>query len=106
MTAATFKYFRRYYEIIDQTGSRSRSRRRRRRRICGRLFGSDRVLPWKLPLHARMLTCCDHLNAGGFQMAALAAFFSSLHKTLVAGVVLLIVLIVLVGLLTGQFIKL
>jgi uncharacterized membrane protein len=38
-------------------------------------------------------------------MAALAAFFSSLHKTLVAGVVLLIVLIVLVGLLTGQFIK-
>src|SRR5215467_14069249 len=42
----------------------------------------------------------------GLQMAAIAAFFSSLHKTLVAGVVLLIVLIVLVGLLTGQFIKL
>src|SRR5262245_44513442 len=39
-------------------------------------------------------------------MAAISAFFSSLHKTLVAGVVLLIVLIVLVGLLTGQFIKL
>jgi uncharacterized membrane protein len=39
-------------------------------------------------------------------MAAIAAFFSSLHKTLVAGVVLLIVLIVLVGLVTGQFIKL
>src|SRR5216684_5305292 len=39
-------------------------------------------------------------------MAAIAAFFSSLHKTLVAGVVLLIALIILVGLLTGQFIKL
>jgi uncharacterized membrane protein len=39
-------------------------------------------------------------------MAALAAFFSSLHKTLVAGVVLLIALILVVGLITGQFIKL
>ena len=42
----------------------------------------------------------------GFQMTAISAFFSSLHKTLVAGVVLLVILIVLVGLLTGQFIKL
>src|SRR5262245_60397659 len=54
----------------------------------------------------------DHANVlrstpcrGSFQMTAIAAFFSSLHKTLAAGVVLLIVLIVLVGLVTGQFIK-
>ena len=35
----------------------------------------------------------------------MVAFFQSLHKTLAAGVVLLIVLIVLVGLIGGQFIK-
>ncbi len=39
-------------------------------------------------------------------MAALAAFFQSLEKTLTAGVVLLIVIIILAGLITGQFIKL
>ena len=39
-------------------------------------------------------------------MAAIAAFFSSLHKTLVAGIVLLIALIILVGLITGNFIRL
>ena len=39
-------------------------------------------------------------------MAALAAFFQNLHKTLVAGVVLLIVIIILVGLISGQFIRL
>src|SRR5260370_7671943 len=54
-----------------------------------------------------MVSCWDHRHAEGvFQMAAIVAFFSSLHKTLVAGVVLLIVLIVLLGLVTGQFIKL
>jgi uncharacterized membrane protein len=36
----------------------------------------------------------------------MVAFFQSLEKTLAAGVVLLIALIVVVGLLTGQFIKL
>jgi uncharacterized membrane protein len=36
----------------------------------------------------------------------MVAFFQSLHKTLAAGVVLLIAIIVLVGLITGQFIKL
>jgi len=35
----------------------------------------------------------------------MAAFFQSLHRTLVAGVVLLIVIIILVGLLSGQFIR-
>ena len=39
-------------------------------------------------------------------MAAIAAFFTSLHKTLVAGVVLLIAIIIAVGLCTGTFIKL
>jgi len=39
-------------------------------------------------------------------MAALAAFFQNLHKTLAAGVVLLIVIIILVGLISGQFIRL
>src|SRR5216684_8643796 len=39
-------------------------------------------------------------------MAAIAAFFTSLHKTLVAGVVLLIAIIIVVGLCTGTFIKL
>jgi len=38
-------------------------------------------------------------------MAAIAAFFTSLHKTLVAGVVLLIAIIIVVGLSTGTFIK-
>jgi len=38
-------------------------------------------------------------------MAAIAAFFTSLHKTLVAGVVLLIAIIIVVGLCTGTFIK-
>ena len=36
----------------------------------------------------------------------MVAFFQSLHKTLAAGVGLLIVLIILVGLIGGQFIKL
>jgi uncharacterized membrane protein len=36
----------------------------------------------------------------------MVAFFQSLHKTLVAGVVLLIIIIGLAGLLTGHFIKL
>jgi len=36
----------------------------------------------------------------------MVAFFQSLHKTLAAGVVLLIVLIILVGLISGQFIRL
>ena len=36
----------------------------------------------------------------------MAAFFSSLHKTLAAGVILLIAIIIVVGLLTGHFIKL
>ena len=36
----------------------------------------------------------------------MAAFFQSLHKTLTAGVVLLIVIIILAGLLTGRFIRL
>ncbi len=35
----------------------------------------------------------------------MVAFFQSLHKTLVAGVVLLIAIIVLLGLLTGRFVK-
>jgi len=35
----------------------------------------------------------------------MAAFFQSLHRTLVAGVVLLIVIIILVGWLSGQFIQ-
>ena len=35
----------------------------------------------------------------------MAAFFQSLEKTLTAGVVLLIALIIVVGLVTGQFIK-
>src|SRR6476469_9518787 len=35
----------------------------------------------------------------------MVAFFQSLHKTLAAGVVLLIVLIILVGLIGGQFVK-
>ena len=35
----------------------------------------------------------------------MAAFFQSLEKTLIAGVVLLIALIIVVGLVTGQFIK-
>src|SRR5262245_65857714 len=35
----------------------------------------------------------------------MAAFFQSLHRTLIAGVVLLIVIIILVGLLSGQFIR-
>ena len=39
-------------------------------------------------------------------MATLAAFFQNLHKTLAAGVVLLVVIILLVGLLSGQFIRL
>ena len=39
-------------------------------------------------------------------MATLAAFFQNLHKTLAAGVVLLIVLIILVGLFSGRFIGL
>ena len=39
-------------------------------------------------------------------MPAIAAFFASLHKTLVAGVVLLIAIIILVGLIGGQFVKL
>jgi uncharacterized membrane protein len=34
----------------------------------------------------------------------MAAFFQSLHKTLIAGVVLLIVIIILAGLITGQWI--
>src|SRR6267378_2696299 len=36
----------------------------------------------------------------------MAAFFQSLHKTLSAGVVLLIVIIILAGLMSGQFIRL
>jgi uncharacterized membrane protein len=36
----------------------------------------------------------------------MAAFFQSLHKTLAAGVVLLIALILVVGAITGQFVKL
>jgi uncharacterized membrane protein len=36
----------------------------------------------------------------------MAAFFQSLHKTLGAGVVLLIVIIILAGLMSGQFIRL
>src|SRR5262245_65874949 len=36
----------------------------------------------------------------------MVAFFQSLHKTLAAGVGLLIILIILVGLITGSFIKL
>jgi uncharacterized membrane protein len=36
----------------------------------------------------------------------MAVFFQSLHKTLIAGVVLLIVIIILAGLISGQFIKL
>lgn len=36
----------------------------------------------------------------------MAAFFQSLHKTLAAGVVLVIVLIILVGLITGHWIRL
>ncbi len=36
----------------------------------------------------------------------MAAFFQSLHKTLAAGVVLLIALIIVVGAITGQFVKL
>ncbi len=36
----------------------------------------------------------------------MAAFFQSLEKTLAAGVVVLIVIIILAGLITGQFIKL
>ena len=39
-------------------------------------------------------------------MATLAAFFQNLHKTLAAGVVLLIVIIILVGLFSGRFIGL
>jgi uncharacterized membrane protein len=39
-------------------------------------------------------------------MAALAAFLQNLHKTLVAGVVLLVVIIVLVGLISGRWIGL
>jgi len=39
-------------------------------------------------------------------MAALAAFFQNLHKTLAAGVVLLIVIIILVGLISGRWIGL
>ena len=39
-------------------------------------------------------------------MAAIAAFFTSLHKTLVAGLVLLIAIIIVIGLATGSFIKL
>ena len=35
----------------------------------------------------------------------MAAFFQSLEKTLIAGVVLLIALIIVVGLITGQFIR-
>jgi uncharacterized membrane protein len=35
----------------------------------------------------------------------MAAFFSSLHKTLIAGLVLLIVIAIIVGVLSGQFIK-
>ena len=35
----------------------------------------------------------------------MVAFFQSLHKTLAAGVVLLVALVVLVGLITGQFVK-
>jgi uncharacterized membrane protein len=35
----------------------------------------------------------------------MVAFFQNLHKTLAAGVVLVIVLIILVGLITGQFIR-
>ena len=35
----------------------------------------------------------------------MAAFFQSLHKTLVAGVVLLIAIIIVVGLINGQFVK-
>jgi hypothetical protein len=34
----------------------------------------------------------------------MAAFFQDLHRTLAAGVVLLIVIVILVGLLSGQFI--
>ena len=45
------------------------------------------------------------VTIGGFIMAAIAAFFTSLHKTLVAGVVLLIAIIIVVGLCTGTFIK-
>jgi uncharacterized membrane protein len=36
----------------------------------------------------------------------MAAFFQNLHRTLAAGVVLLIVIIILVGVLSGQFIRL
>jgi uncharacterized membrane protein len=36
----------------------------------------------------------------------MAAFFQNLHKTLVAGVVLLILIILLVGLISGEFIRL
>jgi uncharacterized membrane protein len=39
-------------------------------------------------------------------MAALAAFFQNLHKTLAAGVVVLIVIIILVGLISGRWIGL
>src|SRR4029434_943926 len=39
-------------------------------------------------------------------MATLAAFFQNLHKTLAAGVVLLIVIIILVGLFSGRFVGL
>ena len=39
-------------------------------------------------------------------MTAIVAFFSSLHKTLLAGVALLIVLILIVGIASGQFVRL
>jgi hypothetical protein len=50
-----------------------------------------------------MLSYRGHLQGG---CNATAVFFQGLHRTLAAGVVLLIVNVILVGLLSGQFIRL
>src|SRR4051812_21858597 len=59
--------------------------------------------PPPLRMEPPVLSCCwENLGQGGLIMVA---FFQSLEKTLAAGVALLILIVVLVGLVTGQFVR-